>query len=411
MPGNLPEKLYGFFIKNCIFHLPKITTLMPLTIKEITTKGELREFIFLPEKIHKNHKNWIPPLYIDEWDFYNPKKNRSFSNCDSVLALAYRDKEVVGRIMGIISHKYNEVHQNKTARFFNMECYDEPETASALIKYIEDWAVGLGMTKLVGPLGFSDKDPQGMLIEGFDQPIVIATNCNHEYMVRLLENNGFSKEVDLVVYKMLVPKMIPAFYKEIQARTLQRNDIHLIEFTTKKALRPYIKPVFRLINETYQNIYGFSEIEEGEMDYMAGRYMPVINPRFVKIIASKTGELVAFVLAMPDIAEGIRLAKGRLFPTGIIKIITTSKRTKLLVMLLGAIMDEYRNSGLDALMGMRIIEEAQAQGMEIIDSHLILENNVKMRAEYERMGGEVYKRYRIFQKDLVQSGSAGNIHQ
>ncbi|HJX72423.1 MAG TPA: hypothetical protein VJ346_10735 [Bacteroidales bacterium] len=362
----------------------------------------MRTFIFLPEKIHRNHKNWVPPLYMDEWDFYNPKKNRSFSNCDSVLALAYNNKEAVGRIMGIISHKYNESHQIRTARFFNMECYDDPEIATALIKYIEQWAIGMGMTKLVGPLGFSDKDPQGLLTEGFDQPIVISSNCNHEYMVRLVEENGFSKEVDLVVYKTLVPKMIPAFYEEIKNRTLQHNNIHLIEFTTKKALRPYIKPIFHLINKTYKEIYGFSEIEPGEMDYMVSRYMPVINPRYVKIVATREGEPVAFVLAMPDIAEGIRLAKGRLFPTGIIKIITTSKRTKMLVMLLGAIRNEYRNSGLDALMGMRILEEAQAQGMEIIDSHLILENNLKMRAEYERMGGEVYKKYRIYQKDLVQ---------
>ena len=137
------------------------------------------------------------------------------------------------------------------------------------------------------------------------------------------------------------------------------------------------------------------------MDYLVSRYMPVLNPKFVKVIMSDSGEMVAFVLAMPDINEGIRLARGRLFPTGFLKIITTSRKTKMLVMLLGAIKDEYRNSGLDALMGVRILEEARAQGMEIIDSHLVLEHNVKMRAEYERMGGEVYKKYRIYQKNLV----------
>ncbi len=374
---------------------------MSVTIKEVSNKRELRAFIFLPEKIHKDHKNWVPPLYIDEWDFYNPKKNRSFSNCDSVLALAYKNKEPVGRIMGIISHKYNAIHQIKTARFFNMECYEDPQVAFALIDFVEQWAKERGMTKLVGPLGFSDKDPQGMLIEGFDQPIVIATNCNHDYMVRLIESNGFSKEVDLFVYKTVIPETVPAVYEEIKNRTLRRNNIHLLEFTKKKDLRPYIKPVFRLINETYKDIYGFSEIEQGEMDYMVSRYMPVINPRYVKVVTSTNGELVAFVLAMPDINEGIRLARGRLFPTGLLKIIKTSKKTKLLVMLLGAIKDEYRNAGLDALMGVSILKEALTQGMEIIDSHLILERNVKTRAEFERMGGEVYKKYRIFQKNLV----------
>lgn len=376
---------------------------MQVTIKEVSNRKDLKAFIYLPEKIHKDHKNWVHPLYMDEWDFYNPKKNRSFTNCDSVLALAYKNKEAVGRIMGIISRKYNEIHQIKAARFFNMECYDDPEVAYSLINYIEHWALGMGMTSLVGPLGFSDKDPQGMLIEGFDQPIVIATNCNHEYMVRLIESNGYSKEVDLFVYRLTVPRMIPAVYEEIKNRTLRRNNIRLLEFTTKKAMKPYIKPVFHLINETYQDIYGFAEIEPGEMDYMVSRYMPVLNPRYVKIVTSEKGELLAFVLAMPDINEGIRRARGRLFPTGLFKIIMTSRKTKMLVMLLGAVKDEYRNSGLDALMGVRILEEAQAQGMKIIDSHLVLERNAKMRAEYERMGGEVYKKYRIFQKELVQS--------
>lgn len=373
---------------------------MAVTVKEVSEKNELKKFIHLPFKIHRNHKNWVPPLLIDEWDFYNPRKNKSFVNCDSVLALAYRNGEVTGRIMGIISHKYNELHNLKSARFFNMECFNDGEVAAALFDFIMEWAVKRGMNQLVGPLGFSDKDPQGMLIEGFDQPIVIATNCNHDYMVRLVEDYGFSKEVDLFVYKTLVPEKIPAYYEEIKNRTLQRNSIHLLEFTSKKTLRPYIKPVFHLINETYKDIYGFAEIEPGEMDYMASRYMPVINPKFVKIITSDKGELIAFVLAMPDIAEGIRLAKGRLFPTGLIKIILTSRRTRLLVMLLGAIKDEYRNAGLDALMGVQILQEAKAQGMEVIDSHLVLEQNVKMRAEYERMGGEVYKKYRIYKKDL-----------
>ncbi len=374
---------------------------MSVTIKEVSNRKELRAFIFLPEKIHKDHKNWVPPLYMDEWDFYNPKKNPSFINCDSVMVLAHKNKKPVGRIMGIISHKYNDLRQVKSARFFNFECYDDPEVATALINYVEQWAVNLGMTKLVGPLGFSDKDPQGTLIEGFDQPIVIATNCNYEYMVRLIENNGFSKEVDLFVYKTAVPEKIPAVYEEIKKRTLQRNNIQLLEFTTKKALKPYIKPFFCLINETYRDIYGFSEIESGEMDYLANRYMPVINPRFVKIVISETGDLVAFVLAMPDISEGIRLARGRLFPTGLFKIIRSCRKTKLLVMLLGAIKDKYRNSGLDALMGLSILKEAKELGIEVIDGHLVLEHNVKMRAEYERMGGEVYKKYRIYQKNLV----------
>ena len=374
---------------------------MGITIREVTTKKDLRNFIYLPAKIHKNHKNWIPPLYIDEWDFYNPKKNHSFSHCDSILLMAYRENKIVGRIMGIINHKYNEIQNEKNGRFFNLDCYEDPEIADTLLKNVENWALKKGMTKLVGPLGFSDKDPQGLLIEGYDEPIVLATNCNYKYLTDFVTKNGYAKEVDLVVYKMIIPEKIPSSYEEIKNRCLSRNNIKLLEFKTKKHLRPYIKPVFQLINETYGDIFAFAEIEQGEMDYMADRYMPVINPNYVKLVVDNNNHLIAFILAIPDVAEGIRLAKGKLFPTGLFKIIKSSKHTKLLVLFLGAIKDEYRNSGLDALMAVSMLQEAKKGGMEVIDSHLVLENNVKMRAEYERIGGEVYKRYRVFQKPIA----------
>lgn len=374
---------------------------MAISIKEVANKSDLKKFIYLPEHIHKDHKNWVPPLYIDEWNFYNPKKNRSFEHSDCVLVLAYKVNAVVGRIMGIVNRKYNEVHKEKTARFFNLECYDDSEVASALLKFVEEWSLKKGMTKLEGPLGFSDKDPQGLLIEGFNQPIVLATNCNYEYLVRLVEENGFSKGVDLVVYNLKIPEKIPSFYEEIKNRCLSRNNFKLLEFSSKRKLKPYIKPVFHLINETYRHIFAFSEIEPAEMDYMTNRYLPVINPRYIKMVLDENGTLIAFVLAIPDIAEGIKAAKGRLFPTGLFKIFRSGKRTKLLVMFLGAIKNEYRNAGLDALLGVSLLQEAKEGGMEVIDSHLVMENNIKMRAEYERMGGEVYKRYRVYQKDIT----------
>ncbi len=373
---------------------------MTVQIKEVASKKDIRQFIYLPEKIHKNHPNWVYPLYVDEKQYYNPKKNKSFTHCDTKLILAYKDNKVVGRVMGIINRKYNESHQEFNARFFNLECYNDAEVAGALLADIEQWAVGKGMKKLVGPLGFSDKDPQGFLLEGFDQPMVIATNCSYPYMIDLMDNLNYQKEIDHVVYKLEVPKVIPELYKKVYQRTIERNHFSLLEFETRKELKPFIKPIFELINETYAHIYGFSEIEKAEMDYMANRYLPVIDPHFVKIISTPSGEIVGFILGMPDIAEGIRLAKGRLFPFGLFRIISSSKKTKLINLLLGAIKDEYRNNGFDAVMGVKMLESAIKSGHEIIDSHLMLENNVKMRAEFEKMGGIVYKKYRIFSKQL-----------
>jgi len=373
---------------------------MPVTIKEVASKADLRIFIYLPEKFHAKHENWVYPLYFDEWGFYNPAKNRFFQDCSTILLLAYRDNIPCGRIMGIINHKYNTVHHEENGRFFALECFNDPEVALALTNCIEEWCRQKGMKRIIGPFGFSDKDPEGFMLEGFDLPVVIATNYSLPYMIDLMAHCGYTKEVDCVDYQLPVPKVIPDFYKAIYKRTLETYNFTLAEFTSRKQLRPVIRPVFELINSTYAHIYGFSELTPKEIDYFASRYLAIINPRFVKVIYNEPGELIAFALAMPELSDGIRKARGKLLPFGFIRILIASRKTKLLTMLLGAIRSDYRNNGIDAVLGIKILESAQQQKFEFIDSHLVLETNTKMRAEYEKLGGTVGKLYRIFGKTL-----------
>ncbi|MBP1669678.1 MAG: hypothetical protein H6Q21_2044 [Bacteroidetes bacterium] len=373
---------------------------MTLQIKEVQSKRDLKKFIYLPEEIHRHHKNWIPPLYMDEWDFYNPAKNSAFRHSTTILLLAYRDNKPVGRIMGIINHKYNKTHNETHARFFNLECWEDPETASTLITAIENWARKNGMTKLIGPLGFSDKDPQGFMIEGFDNPMAVATNCSLPYMPSLIENCGYTKEVDLVSYKVDIPDGIPQIYNTVYERVKNNGDFSVLEFTTKKELRKYIRPVFELINETYAEIYGFAELEPDEMDFMANRYMLILNPKFIKVILDKNRKIAAFIVGMPEMAEGIRKARGRMFPFGFIKILREGKRSKMLTLYLGAVKEEYRGNGLDALMGIKMLDTAKKEKMAFMDSHLVLETNTRMRREYERLAGVIYKKYRIYKKEL-----------
>ena len=184
---------------------------LPVSIIEVIGSKQLHQFIHLPAAIHKNHFNWVPPIYMDEKEFFNPKKNKSFQSCDTILLLALKGKEVVGRIMGIIHRKYNADHNEKHGRFAFFETWNDKEVATALLSYVEQWARERGMVKVIGPLAFSDKDPQGLLIEGFDEPAVIASNCNFPYQVDLVENNNYTKEMDLVVYQIKIPNPIPEF--------------------------------------------------------------------------------------------------------------------------------------------------------------------------------------------------------
>ncbi len=374
---------------------------MNVTVKPVCSRREMRKFIHLPAVIHKGHPNWIPPLYSDDWEFFDSERNKAFSYCDVILLLAYKGGKLAGRVMGIINRKYNEIHKERNARFNFLETWDDPEVITALLQHVQEWARIKGMKKLVGPLGFSDKDPQGFLIQGFHQPVVIASHCNFEYMVRHLENLGFSKDIDLVVYHIRIPDRTPELYLKIAERARRNNpELRLLEFTRRKDLKPYVRPIFTLINHTFTEIYGFMPFTLEEMDDFANRYLLIMNPRFIKAVQNDMGEVVAFIIGMPDISKGIKRSRGYLLPVGILQILLAGRITDQLNLLLGAIHPEYQNRGLDTIMGVAMLESARKAGLKHIDSHLEMETNTKVRAEMEYMGGEVYKTYRVFGKSL-----------
>jgi hypothetical protein len=374
---------------------------MSIEIKPVGTKKELREFIFLPEKIYKDSARWVPPMYADEWAFHNPKENKALLHSEVIRVIAFQNGKAVGRVMGIINHAYNQTHSEKTARFFALDCVDDQTVGHTLLSYIEQWSTKKGMHKLIGPYGFSDKDPQGLQIEGLDLLPVLATPTNPGYLQELVEVEGYTKELDCVSYQMNVPHGLPVAYQKIFNRIFKNADLQLLEFKTKKQLKPYILPVFRLVNETYAPLFGFVPMSEEEMKKFAAQYLPVLDPEFVKVVTNSSNEVIAFVVSMPDMSPGIQKAKGRLFPFGFIHILQSMRKAKQLNLLLGAIHSRYRGRGLNVLMGHALFQSARKRKLTMLDSHLILENNLQMRAECEKLGGQIRKRYRVYQKHLT----------
>ena len=373
---------------------------MPVQIKQVKSKGDLRKFIYLPDKLHKDHKTWVPPLYADEWKFLNPKENEAYSYSDIILFLAYRDNEVVGRIMGIINKNHNKLNNLKNGRFFLPESINNQEVLHELISSVEKWAKEKGMDKLIGPLGFSDKDPQGFIIEGFEHRAIIATQCNHKYMVDMIANEGYIKDIDLLDFIISVPEKVPEVYERIFQRASRKEGFVLQEFKKRKELKAYIIPVLRLMNECYSHIYGFVPIEEDEMKKLANQYIPILDPKYVKAI-TLDNEVIGFAIGIPDFSEGLQKSRGRLFPFGILKILKAMKNTDRVNLLLGAVKPKYQNQGLNVVMAAKFFETAIANGIKEIESHLILETNIKMLGEVKKVGGKLYKRFRIFKKDLL----------
>ncbi|HPI68392.1 MAG TPA: hypothetical protein PLX41_05470 [Bacteroidales bacterium] len=371
-----------------------------IIVKEVLTRQELREFIFLPEKVHNNDPNWLPPIYLDEKKFFNREKNKSFNYADTIMYLAWKKNKPVGRIMGIINRRYNHINNENHGRFCFMECYNDKDVFHALLTSIEDWLRINGISTIVGPLGFSDKDPQGFQIEGFEYPPFITAPVNSPYMYQYMEEEeGYEKKIDLVNYLAKMPDALPEVYVKVLSRIEKTENYKILEFHNKKELKQYIIPALELMNETFREIYGFVPLEDNEKKELAANYLPILDPKFIKMVRTDQ-ELIGFAIGMPDVSPGIKACKGNLFPFGILKVLRESRRSKKLLMLLGGVKKEFRGKGIDVLMGVKILESGIKQKMEVIDSHLVLENNIRMRSEYERIGGKVVKRFRIYQKTL-----------
>jgi GNAT superfamily N-acetyltransferase len=305
----------------------------------------------------------------------------------------------VGRIMGVVNRKHNEMFNTKNARFSFMECYEDKEVFAALIGDIEQWGKNLGMNKIIGPFTFSDREMQGFLIEGFEHEPVVDSASNFEFMPKLLSGLGYEKELDCVIYRYPLSNPLPEIYDRIYDRVMKKKTMTFIEFTSHSQLKPYVVPVLRLVNESFGDIYGFIAMTENEMHDLAKRYLPLLDHRFVKI-ALKDDKVVAMMIAMPNMYKGLQKAKGRLFPFGILHILRAIKKATTINTMLGAVHPDYQKQGLDVFLSMTTIKSAKKAGMTSVDTHVVMEENNDMMGELKRYGAHLLKKFRVYQKVL-----------
>ena len=367
-------------------------------IREISDGKDLRTFLQLPFEANAANPMWAAPLTSDERHRLDPDKNPALSYCDTALALAERDGRAVGRIMGIVNRRLNERTGESTGRFGFFDCEDDPDTAKALLEWAENWARSQGCDRIVGPMGFTDTDPQGMLIEGFDEEPGIECLHGPRYLPGFVEAAGYGKEIDYVTY--LMRSEIPERVQRIAARLAERSGMKLVEFSRRSALKAYAPRVLELMNRTYLDIYGFVPLDDSEIQDLIDRFIGFLDPRFVKVVEHE-GDTIGFSIAMPLMTPGFRRARGRLFPLGLFHIWRAMKTATQLNMLLGGVQPEWRGKGVEVLMGVAILNEAHDAGLMRVDSQHVLENNHAMRSTYENWGGHVYKRHRVFQKILA----------
>jgi hypothetical protein len=372
---------------------------MKVVIKEVENQKDLKKYIHFPFELYKRDPYWVPPFLHDEYAFYHPKKNYNLLSNSYKLFLAYKDQKLAGRIMALINQRANDLRHEKLLRWTFLDAIDDEEVVHALLREVEYWGKDQGMELVVGPRGFSDEEPQGALVDGFEGRALIGTHYNRPYLIRYLEQYGYTKDVDWVCYQMKVPDELPKSYQVIYKRLLKHKQLTCRNFTRKAELKQYIIPVLELLNETYKDLYGFTPLKKEEFKELAKKYLPILDPRFVHIIEDGN-QLIAFSIVMPDITEGLQKARGRLFPFGILHILKAAKTSKTLQFLLVGIKEPYRNQGLFVLFAFALLKEVHAAGMSTVYSHLQLEDNRDMNTWLERLDGKIFRRYRAFIRKL-----------
>lgn len=376
---------------------------MSVDIVKVTTKSELKRFIRFNCELYKGNPYFVPDLYEDMLQTLDKRRNAAFEFCEADYFLAMRDGKIVGRIAAIINNKANEIWGNKAVRFGWFDFVDDKEVSKALLDTVEAWGVERGMDEIQGPLGFTDFDPEGMLIEGFDRVGTMATIYNHPYYVSHMESLGYEKDVDWVEYLFKVPKENWDKAERLSAIIARRNKLHVVTGISRKELaRKYGEQLFELVNECYAPLYGYSPLGKAQIAQYIKMYLPLIDLRLVSLIADADENLVGIGISMVSFAEALQRSNGKLFPFGWIHFLKPlfSRHPKRLDFLLMAIKPEYQGKGINAMIINDMLPRYLEIGVVDIESNPELEMNTKIQSQWEFFEKEQHKRRRAYKKNL-----------
>ena len=378
-----------------------------ITIKKVETKEDLKAFIEFHYDLYEGNEYDVPNLYSDEVNTLSKDKNAAFDFCVADYYLAIRDNKVVGRVAAIINNKANEKWDQKRVRFGWIDFIEDKEVLEALLKAVEDFGKAHDMNEIVGPLGFTDMDPEGMLTWGFDQLGTMPTIYNYDYYPRLLESlPGYEVDNKYVEYKLFVPDTVPEKYAKIAEMIQNRYNLRIKKLTKKDVFEGgYGKKIFELINSTYKDLYGFSELSQKQIDQYINMYFPFADLSLITLVedASADNKLVGIGITLPSLSEALqKCKKGRLLPFGWFHLLRAIKfhKTKIVDLLLIGVLPEYRMKGVNALIFADLIPRYQAYGFEWGETQVEMETNANVQSQWETLNPVMHKRRNCYKKVL-----------
>ena len=373
---------------------------MEVKIKEVTSLKDLKAFIHFPFKLYRDNAYWVPNLVSDDLNTLRRDKNPAFETCEARYWLAYRNDAIVGRVAAILNHPHIEKWGQRYMRFGWLDFIDDPQVSAALLQTVEAWAKEAGMTAVHGPLGFTDMDREGMLVEGFNELATMATNYNPPYYPAHLEKLGYAKDIDWVEYEISMPAEPDEKIARMANIVMKRNKFRLLEIRNKKELMQHAKELFRLLENEYKVLYGSVPLTSRQVDAYIAQYFGFVTPDFVPMVYNEKNEMVAFGVGLPSLSRALQKSRGKLFPFGFVYLLNALKKNDRADLYLVAVKSEYRGSGANAILMNSMYEVFRKLGVKKIETNPELETNHLVQGQWKFFETRQHKRRRVFIKQL-----------
>ena len=374
-----------------------------ITIKRVSDKKDFRVFAAFANDLYRHNAYYVPELEIDVIHLFQAEKNPAFDFCESECFLAYREGKVVGRIGVIINHKSNLKWHQKYARFTHFDFIDDLEVSKTLMEAVKSYALNHGMNTVHGPLGFTDLDHQGMLVEGFNELDLFITIYNAPYYVEHMQQLKFEKDVDWIECQLKFSQEKADKLSKLSEYLTRKSNFKLIEFHQKKELLKWAPSVFDLYNTAYAPLYGTSELTQRQIDVYIKTFFGYVNPEFIKIVVDKNHKIAAFAIAMPSLSRAIQKSKGKIFPFGFLHILKALRSNTTLDLYLIAVKPEYHHSGINGLLLDSVIRTALKYKMNLAETGPMLENNHQVQAQWKFFETRQHRKRRVWKHTITPS--------
>lgn len=376
---------------------------MAILIKAVTSRKDLKIFARFANNLYKGNRFYVPSMPWDDLNTFDKEKNGAFEFCEAGFYLAYRGSEVVGRVAAIVNSKANEAWKVRQVRFGWFDFIDDIEVSRALLGKVIEFGRERGMTQIVGPLGFTDFDPEGMLVEGFDRLSTMALIYNHPYYPEHMKKLGYIKETGWVEYRITIPEELPERHIKLARLVMERNGLKIRKLTRRQVKKEkYGRKLFELINETYCVLYGYSLLSEKQIDLYVDVYLGLVDLRMVTFIEDSEGNLIAAGVTMPSLSEALQKCRGELLPFGWWHLLKSMylKKPDTLDLLLVGVKPEWQNKGVNSLLFLDLFKTVKDMGFKYAETNANLETNAKVQAMWAPFEKELHKRRWVFAKEI-----------